>query len=294
MAVSLKKGKKAPSSVKAPRTTSGGTQAPASAARGPKAGVGSGHPFRQGVSAGKPLGTGAGGGAAAAGSPAAPGALPPPETSQRLRERDEEKYGYNEAERAHNYGLYQAALKYGDPAVIALYGEAQDPDIGALQQITKQEKAAQKQNVLGHNANNTFFSGMNLDDIALIGTQARDDRSRALQEFQAAKQELDDAWNRAIAEHRWKGEGFDEAAQGEFNETEPTAQAGGGGSAGGGGGNKNKGGGGSSKGGGGNKGGGNKSKGGSTGKSGGTNAPASKNNNTSQVSQNQALKKKKK
>jgi hypothetical protein len=243
-----------------------------------------------GIGAGTIPGAVAGGGAAAAGSPAASGASPPPESQQRARELDEEKYGYSEAERAHNYGLYQAALKYGDPAVIKLYGEAQDPDIGQVQQIAKKEKAGQKQNVLAHNANNTFFSGMNLDDISLISNEANEDRARALQEFESAKHDLDEAWARALAEHTWKGEGFDEAAQGEFNESEPTPQAGAGGSSGGG-----KGGsGGGKKGGNKGGGGGGNNRGGGKG-SGGTSAPKkAAGGYTTNVNQAQSLKKKKK
>jgi len=178
-----------------------------------------------GVAPAKSLGNKPGASGAPGGPPAAAAALPPPETQKRLRERAEEAYGFGGSERDYKYGLYKAALKYGDPAVIALYGEPANPSTGQLQQIREREAREQAQNKLAHNANNTFFSGKMLDDVSFIERQAAKDRTDALIEFQEAKRELDAAWADAVRAHEFAGEGFGEAAENEFLETEPTPQA---------------------------------------------------------------------
>lgn len=213
---------------------SGGTSALKAAARSGTSGlggnivapnpgrIGPGHPASRAGSGGQP---GAVGGGAPALPPAGSGALPPPETQERLRERDESNTGYIDSVGDYKYGLYQAALKYGDPSVISLYGDSANPPTGAVSEIARREAAGQKSNTLAHNANNTFFSGMNLEDVKNISDEASNERARALQEFEDAKHELDQAWVDAQNRHRWNEEGFDEGAQGEFEASEPTPQA---------------------------------------------------------------------
>lgn len=221
---------------KGPRVPTGGTEAPPQKGPGYASGLAGRTAAGQNMYAhGKTVpappspkppvpNAGAGAGGASGGTPAVAQAGPPPETSQRFRERQEEGGSYSSTLNKIHADLYNAALRYGDPSIIALYGNPANPDTGQLQETQRKQVAAQKQNVLTHNADNTFFSGRNLVDMSNIDNEAARARERALTEFREAQQDLLRAELDAREAHKHAGEGFDEGRQREFEETEPEPQ----------------------------------------------------------------------
>lgn len=228
---------RAPRKVRAPRAT-GGTTAPAAAAKSGTTAIGQNRNLEKvGVGPGKkvpplkkqPQPAGAGGPA-----PGAPEAQVIPESARTANERAEaaSKYGLSEADIKHQ--IYLAALEYGDPTAVAQYGDAVETPGGALQLAAKEAGEARKANTLARGQNNTFFSGMNLEDIRHIGDnealkkqQAKENWEKALWELTVALQE---AQEQREAEENEASLADLEAF--EASEPEPLAVGGGGGGGG--------------------------------------------------------------
>lgn len=195
---------RAPRKVRAPRTT-GGTTAPAGAAKSHSTGINANKNLeRAGVGPARrvppkkpPPGAGSG---EPAGAPpdVTPQAIPESARTANQRAEALSRYGLTEADLKQQ--LYMAALAYGDPSVIGQYGDAVPTPGGALQMIEKEGGEARKANTLARGQNNTFFSGMNLEDIRHIGDteslkkqQAKDEWEKSLWELTVALQEAREA-----------------------------------------------------------------------------------------------------
>lgn len=262
MAIRLQKRTKVARAVQAPRasqpkvriqkiapTPTGGTQAPRSTAvRGnevrnrtqPRSG-------RIGVGQAKVVPS----------APVTPPAVPPPpppsswaaasgtlpETPRAAQRRREAAAAWNTQSSDLNYKLYLAALAYGDPGIVKAYGDVVPTPGGALQTIEREEGEANKQNALAHNSNNTFFSGMNLQDVRKIGDDASLSRKSALDKWSEAQHDLSVALTEAEeARNHETGEAdqedliaAEEAARvpgAEAPEPQPPSSGGGGGSGG--------------------------------------------------------------
>jgi hypothetical protein len=255
---------RAPRKVRAPRAHAGAITAPASAARSGTMGVGSNRNLeRTGVGPGhkvpplrKPGGGGPPGGGAPPGAPESPGGPQAiPESALTANERAEAWSKYNLSEADIKHQIYLAALEYGDPDVVAQYGDAVPTPGGALQMAEKEGGESRRANTLGRGQNNTFFSGMNLEDIRRIGDteslrkkEAKDNWEKALWDLTIALEEA-----REAREETENNADLSDLAAFEESEPEPMAPGGGGKGKG----KKGKGGGGGGKG----KGGGKKRKG---------------------------------
>lgn len=150
-----------------------------------------------------------------------------------------------------NQARYAAALRYGDPTLIArIAGETgglavADNPTSDLSTIARNEQ--QGLTDVGESANqgNTFFSGIHLRNRGKVGEQAGFQRADALTRYRSAE---DDLTNQIAAAHRARKAAFDNALAQEIQavmnqEPEPTgdipaepAGGGGGGDEGGGGG----------------------------------------------------------
>jgi hypothetical protein len=164
---------------------------------------------------------------------------------------------WNEARKADAIRRYQAALAYGDPATINYWAkkatELGAPGItelapgatplGEVAKIAKEEAENQRQNVLTHNANNTFFSGLKLNDQNRILGEANESRAGALKALENAINELNEVEKEAEAIFNEEMEGFErqdierseeeEAATEPVGEEESSSPSGGGGGGGG-------------------------------------------------------------
>jgi hypothetical protein len=129
--------------------------------------------------------------------------------------------------------MYLAALAFGDPSVIGQYGDVVPTPGGALQMAAKEAEEARRANTMSRADNNTFFSGMNLEDIRHIGD------TEALKKHQAQEEWEEALWNLTVAlqnarEERESQENDANVSDLEaFESTEPEPQATGGGGGGG-------------------------------------------------------------
>lgn len=238
----LKKPKKAAQAPKAPKppvqikSPAGGTQAPASAARGPGISNNRQAPpvprLGQAVNTEKkPAGPATVQQPGNAPTPyQAPARTGPPPTSmstQQKREAAWANYNIDSADIKHK--LYLAALAYGDPNIIKLYGDPVDTANGALQIAAREALEGKKTNALSHNANNTFFSGMNLDDVTKISNSESAAKQKAWENWEASQGDLTHAMQQS---EQIRQEILDEANREDleaFEATEPEPQGGTGG-----------------------------------------------------------------
>lgn len=183
----------------------GGTPAPASAAKSQTTGV---NALRKSPPAIK-VGTGHGFGtpgpktttapaAAPTPSPApAPKFGPPPTSMSTQQKRDYANSTFGRISGDLKTQLYLAALAYGDPEVIKMFGDVVPTPTGALQVAEREAQEGRKTNALGHNANNTFFSGMNLEDVRKISDNESFKRKEALDNWKKAEHDLNVALQEA-------------------------------------------------------------------------------------------------
>lgn len=128
-----------------------------------------------------------------------------------------------------NAGVYQAALNYGDPETIAQWANMGfGPSItnnpsSALSIIGKQEKEGLKTIDQGHNAQNTFFSGLRLEDVGKTRSSATDARAQALADYQTAVRELDALLAEAHSERDSAHSEADQMEWDAFMQSEPEA-----------------------------------------------------------------------
>lgn len=122
---------------------------------------------------------------------------PPPASMSTAEKRMYADQEWNRIQGDIKTQLYLAALAYGDPDVIKQYGSVVPTPTGALQVAAREAGENRKTNVLAHNANNTFFSGMNLEDIRKIGDAEAFKKKEALDAFNKAQVELNKAMSDA-------------------------------------------------------------------------------------------------
>lgn len=261
----LQKRTRAPKAPRAPRkprlrvqnvgpSRAGGTPAPAAAARGPHMGLSQARSTRHriGVGPGHPAGpthAPVEGGAAQAPVEVNTNYGPPPESANTAQKRQQAEAEFARIQGDVKTKLYLAALAYGDPELIKLYGDVTDNPASSLSTIARNEEKAKKENAINRNAANTFFSGMNLEDIRKIGDEAAIKRKEAYDEWIAAEQELNALMAEAEETRNSALSQADIEDLEAFEATQPAPQAGGSSPGGGGGGKGKAGGGGGGKGG---------------------------------------------
>jgi len=133
-------------------------------------------------------------------APAANNNYPPPpvkapQLPSSIAENLSAETDYSTTESDVNKKMYDAALRYGDPNAIRYYASQgygpyiENPN-GALASIQRQLDASKKSVGLQRNEANTFFSGMHVDDLQQLNTNADLQRLAAKQEYDQAIYEL--------------------------------------------------------------------------------------------------------